>query len=431
MRNAGHIVVAAVALTALLVAPRPAAADDRVDLTTTWYQENRKGNAGNLTVVHPQFDVGTDAGEHVSLGLGYSADIVSGATALIYSSDAISSATTFDDTRHEGRLSLGFSGRRSALTFSGGVGSERDYLSINVGASANIYLPGKNTNIALSYNHNFDQVCDRDNTMSTPLEKRALIGDDACKKKAGLIGKDNFAPGNAMTRITHWHDLSIDTMQATLTQNLSPTSNAQVALYGQILNGFQSNPYRRVRVSGVEAQEAVPENRARIALMVRYNKYLRGLRGAVHLMGRAYNDTWGLLSGTGEMGYSQYAGSNLLLRVRARVYQQREATFFKDAFFYETEGPAGAYFTGDRELGRLRHVTVGGKLSLIKVKRGGGNVFAFFDSLRLNLKGDILLLQELPADDINANIAGIDRQYLNSGQAIDAFVLQVGLLLGY
>lgn len=423
-------VIAALA-AAMVVGPARAHAQDRVDFTTTWYQENRNGGQGGLTVVHPQFDVGAEIGDNTTIGLGYSADIVSGATALIYSSDAVSSATTFDDTRHEGHMSLGFSGRRSGLSFSFGAGAERDYLSMVVGASAYIDFPGKNTNIALSYAHNFDQVCDRDNTMATPLEKRALTGADKCAKKSGLFGDDHFAGDNAMTRLTHWHDISIDTLQATMTQNLSPTSNMQLALYGSILNGFQSNPYRRVRVSGFEAQEAVPENRARIALMARYNKYLRGLRGAVHLMARAYNDTWGLVSGTGQMAYSQYAGNNLLLKVRARVYQQKEARFFKDAFFYETEGPAGTYFTGDRELGRLRHVTLGGKMSLIKVKEGGGDVFAFFDSLRLNLKADVMLLQELPADDIDANIAGIDRQFLNSGKALDAFVLQLGLLLTY
>ena len=55
---------------------------------------------GGLSVVHPQADVEI-AGETASLQLGYSADVVSGATASVFSVDAVTSATKFDDVRHE------------------------------------------------------------------------------------------------------------------------------------------------------------------------------------------------------------------------------------------------------------------------------------------------------------------------------------------
>src|SRR5688572_26169979 len=157
-----------------------ARADDRADFSTTWYLERRKGGQGGLSVVHPQADVEVDAGDHASIGLGYSADVVSGATAAVFTVDATTSATPFDDTRHEGRLSLGFRGQRSALVLSGGAGVERDYTSIIASAAGNVDLPGKNTNLALSYTHNFDHVCDRDNEMATALERRALTGVDPC-----------------------------------------------------------------------------------------------------------------------------------------------------------------------------------------------------------------------------------------------------------
>ena len=60
-----------------------------------------------------------------------------------------------------------------------------------------------------------------------------------------------------------WNDLAIDTAQATLTQNLTPTMNIQLAGYGQVLDGFQSNPYRRVEVGGNSPQENIPDERAR------------------------------------------------------------------------------------------------------------------------------------------------------------------------
>jgi hypothetical protein len=400
-------------------------ADDRIDLTTTWFQEKRAG--GGLTIIHPQFDVGVDVGETVQLGLGYSSDVVTGATASVYSVDAISTATQFDDIRHEGRVSIGFEGRRSTLTFSGGAGVERDYISLTAAVSASIDLPGKNTNLALSYTRNFDEVCDRDNTspeLRSVLEFRALTGDDECAKKGGLFGEDQ--PG-----MTLWQDVDIDTAQATLTQNVSPTLVLQGSLYGQVLNGYQANPYRRVLVSGVVAQEHLPDVRGRIALMVRANKYLESLRSAVHGGVRGYSDTWGVNSLAVEGDYSMYLGRKLLLRFGGRVYQQTEATFFKDAFFYQVEGPAEEFFTGDRELAPVRNVTLGAKFSYIAAHEDGRDVWGLFDEVRFNLKGDILLLDELPADPTELNLGGTDRQFLNAGQFLDAFVLQLGLLTRY
>ncbi len=393
-------------------------------MTTTWYQEQRRGNLGGLTVIHPQVDLGIDLGENLTLDLGYSADIVSGATAAVYSTDAVSSATTFEDTRHALASGVTLYGTRSTLSISTTVGSERDYNSIGVGVSGKIDLAGKNTSLALSYNHGFDEVCDFDNGMATALERRALTGGSECKKRGQVLGEDT--PGDSV-----WRDLSLDTTQATLTQNISPSVVAQFGLFGQVIRGFQSNPYRRVRVSGVEAQEHLPDVRGRIALMGRINNYMPSLKSAVHAMIRGYSDTWGVNSVTLGIGYSQYLGTSLLLRTNARIYQQAEATFFKDAFFYETEGSAGEFFTGDRELGAIRNIVTGIKFSYIKVDEDGGTVLGVFDEFSFNLKADMYLLDELPADPIEQNREGIDRQFLSSGQTIDAFVLQLGLLFRY
>ncbi len=422
----------AVAATLTAVGPAPAAADDKIDLTTTWYQENRQGGLGGLTVIHPQLDLGVDVGEHVTLDLGYSADAVTGATATVYAVDAVSSATTFSDLRHEGKLGLGFVGKQSTLGISGSVGVERDYLSIAVGGSGAVDLPGKNTNLSLAFIHSFDEVCDKANAELTLLERRALDGDDPCKKTSGIFGDDSYIMDNPVLGVaTTWRDLSIDTLQATATQNLSPTMVMQVSLYGQILEGIQSNPYRRVRIGPNEPQEHVPDTRARWALSARLNRFLPKLRSAVHVQARGYNDSWGISAGTVELGYSQYLGDSLLLRVRARAHQQTPATFFKDAFFYETESTAGEYFTGDRELAPVRNALVGAKLTVLSVAEDDKKVWGVFDKLQLNLKAEALLLDEVAADDPEANTGGRDTQFLSSGQLLDAFTLQLGLLLDY
>lgn len=407
----------------VLLASATAYADDSAEVSTSVFAEKRDGGKGNLTVIHPQADFGVDLGRYVSLDASYAADAVSGATSVVYQVDAVSTATTFSDVRHEATLGLGFHGKRSRITFSGTFGTERDYLSHQVGGSASIDLPGRNTTVALAYSHSFDEVCDKDNGMLSPLETKALTGMDPCDKSSGLFGKDK--PG-----VTVWKDLSIDTAQFTLTQNLTPTMNMQIAAFGQVLEGFQSNPYRRVRVGPASPQEHIPDTRARWSLSARLNRFLPSLKGAVHFDARFYDDTWRVVGGDVELGYSQYIGKSLLLKVHARVYQQSAAKFFKDAFYYQTESTAGEYFTGDRELSPVRNAIIGGKLTLITVA-GDSPVWGIFDKLQLNAKADILFLDLLAADSLANNPMGIDKQFIYGNSFVDAVILQLGLLGNY
>jgi hypothetical protein len=407
----------------LVVSTHSAFADDRAEVSTSVFEERRQGDKGGLTVVHPQVDVGGDIGSHVSLDAAYSADAVSGATSTVYQVDAVSSATHFSDTRHEGTLALGFKGRRSKISFSGTFGTERDYLSRQIGGDASIDLPGRNTTVDLAYSHSFDTVCDKDNGDVMPLERRALTGADKCAKQDLILSKD--LPGT-----TVWKDLSIDTAQFTLTQNLTPTTNMQVAAYGQVLEGFQSNPYRRVKVGGNSPQEHIPDTRARWSLTTRFNKFFPKLHSAVHFGVRFYDDTWRVIGGDAELGYSQYVGNSLLLKFHARVYQQTAAKFFKDAFFYETESTAGEYYTGDRELSPVRSALLGAKLSIITVG-GDKPVWGLFEKLDFNVKGDILILDQLPADPTLDNPMGIDKEFLYGTGLFDAVIIQLGLLGTY
>lgn len=405
----------------LLLATAPALAEDRSEVSTQLFVEKREGGKGGLVVVHPAATFGIDLGRFVTFDLDYSADAVSGATATIYQVDAVSTATKFSDFRNEVTMNFGFQGKRSRISFSGTFGTERDYLSREIGGSASIDLPGRNTTVGLAYTHGGDQVCDKDNGMATPLESRALIGSDPCNKSGFVSGTDT--PG-----ATVWKDLTIDTASLTITQNISPTMNAQFAVYGQISEGFQSNPYRRVRIGPNSPQEHVPDTRDRWSISARINRYLPKLKAAVHFDARFYDDTWGVVAGNVELGYSQYVGKNLLLKLHARVYQQSAASFFKDAFFYETESTAGEYFTGDRELAPVRNVNLGGKLTLITIGEDKP-VWGLFDKLQLLVKGEIMLFDNLAAD--AGNSAGIDKQFINGGSLIDAVVIQLGLLGNY
>src|SRR5262249_43975652 len=106
-------------LIGLLALPSVARAADRADTTVTWFQE-RRAEGKSLTVIHPQLDLAFDLNSWLSVGAGYEADVVTGATPSIYaaprpgqSTDTVSAASEFNDVRHSGHASLGFTGNRS------------------------------------------------------------------------------------------------------------------------------------------------------------------------------------------------------------------------------------------------------------------------------------------------------------------------------
>ncbi|HET9623892.1 MAG TPA: DUF3570 domain-containing protein [Kofleriaceae bacterium] len=412
-----------IALAAVLAVGGVARADDHAEAATSLFAEKRDGGKGGLTVVHPQADFGIDLGRFFTFDAGYAADAVTGATSSIYQVDAVTSATKFSDLRQEGTLDVGLHGKRSSLNVSGTFGTERDYLSRAIGATASVDLPGRNTTITLAYSHSSDLVCDKDNGTLSPQQTKALTGADPCKKKGGISGKD-------VAGVTVWKGLSIDTAQATITQNLTPTMNLQIAAFGQVLEGFQSNPYRRVKIGQSSPQEHIPDTRDRWSLSARVNRFLPKLHAAVHFDARFYDDTWGVLGGDAELGYSQYIGKSLLLFLHARVYQQSAATFFKDAFFYETESTAGEFFTGDRELSPVRNAMFGGKLTLITIG-GDKPVWGLFDKLQVMAKADVLLLDVLNADSLANNPDGVDHQFIYGNSLIDAVILQLGIIGNY
>jgi hypothetical protein len=398
----------------VLLAGTTAHADDRVDSTVTWFQERRaEGKA--LTVIHPQVDLGVDLGSVVSLGVGYEADVVSGATPSIYaaqrpgSPDVVTSASEFSDTRHSGHANLTLTGARSSLSIGYRYGTERDYRSHAITAAGSVDLPGKNTTFALSYTRNIDEICDFDNGDAEPLERRPLSGQNPC------FTDDPSARTIALP-------VRVDSLQATLTQVVTPVLVLQLGVFGQITQGFQSNPYRRVRVYQVDAQESVPELRDRGAAFLRMNLALPGIHAAASLSARGYVDTWGITSGDVEVAYQQYLGRHVLVRLRGRGYQQSGATFFKTATEYELMGPAGRYFTGDREHAPLRDVLAGGKLSYLMTAEAGQSVLGLFDDVDIHVNAAAIWYEAL-VDGAPGGYAG--------GPIPDAIVLELGLLLRY
>lgn len=376
MRRAAFIAVTLVALAAR--------AEDKVEVKAEYFTEPAPKQA--LHVFHPAVGLNVDAHPAFSLNFGYEADVVSGATPRTYGAmDAISSATQFTDTRHAfhggAELRLGPTAIDAGYTY----GFENDYRSHAIDASAKVDLWGKNTTFALGYAHNFDSVCDVDNKGAMPTERRSLGSSKGCfdPKTVGIISEP----------------LAIDSYSASWTQVLTPILLSDLSVSFQVLDGFQSNPYRRVRLFGtVEAQESEPLLRQRVAVQARLRVAIVRARAALGMLGRFYWDTWGVKSGTAEVDWEEWVHPQLVMRLRGRFYQQSRALFYRDAgetLSYEAVGPVGQYFTGDRELSPFRDYLVGFKAAWVRNADERGKVLRWFEQMDLNAKVDLIDYQPM------------------------------------
>ena len=325
-----------------------------------------KGNC-DLTVIHPQTDISAAFGSGVSVAGGYAVDIVSGATPKVFGVDAVSTATRFSDTRHEVRGALTYSRATAEVTAGYSYGWESDYKSNGLTVTTRSDVLDHQVTLGFAYTHNFDTVCDQDNTASAgrPLDRVALSSSQNCfKSGAGAQG-------------TVTHALNIDSLEPSVTWAATPRLLLQGGATVQILDGFQSNPYRQVELGSAARtpQETVPNLRQRFAVFGRSAYAFPRTRTALQAMTRLYRDTWAVEAVTGELLVNQYLAKFLLFSVRGRVHAQRGASFYRDARGYRLLGPNGQYWTGDRELSPMENLLVGGKFAYIRIPEPGAPHF--------------------------------------------------------
>src|SRR5205823_3012544 len=135
-------------------------------------------------------------------------------------------------------------------------GIEHDYRSHVLSLSARADLFSKNTTIAAAWAHNFDSVCDLDNGALASTLRQPLGTSAGC-----------FGGGGGLTT----EPLAIDGAELSIAQALGPRLVAALAFGYEHLDGFQSNPYRRVRLrdGALLAQESHPRLRDRVSLTLR------------------------------------------------------------------------------------------------------------------------------------------------------------------
>jgi hypothetical protein len=370
---------AAASLLGLMVqaGPRPARAEVQAATHLTIFTEPSSANEG-VRVYHPQTEVGAST-SGFGIAAGYEMDIVSGATARVYAPgdpDAVSGAT-FSDTRQTAHGALSFETAAVALAGGYSYGWENDYKSHTLTVTARGDFLERNFSLSLGYTRNFDSVCDQANALAeTPLERQALSTSEGCFDAT-------------FTDLTT-RKLTINSFEPALSWTATPLLLVQAGATLQILDGFQSNPYRRVRIGGQgrEPQETLPQFRQRYAVFVRAHQAIPLLKSSVRAGGRLYRDTWDVVAGSADLEYLQYLGPSIIVGARGRYHQQTGAAFFRTANELRTLGPTGKYWTGDRELAPLTNIGAGGKLSY--VRHPPPDAGSWMDDLEVNMRFDVL-----------------------------------------
>ncbi len=345
----------ALLLLGLALAPAIAFADEHPgEVRASLDVFSEPAPAQSVTVVTPSVSGKVDLKRWLSARIDWNADVVTGATPRTYGApDVISSATAFSELRNS--IGAQLEARTGPFSAHAGYrfGIENDYRSHVLTAGARVDLFDHNTVIAADYAHNFDSVCDLDNRGLAVTQRQPLSSSVGCfAGHPGLVEEP----------------LAIDSAEVSVTQTLTPRLIGALVGYSEHVAGFQSNPYRRVRLDGgmVFAQESHPLLRDRGAVGVRLRYAFASKRAVLGADVRLYRDSWEIQSITGELSWDHLVlGDRLRYRARVRYYQQSQASFFRDAGAsnsYERTGPVGQYFTGDRELSPFGDLLVGGAL---------------------------------------------------------------------
>ncbi|HEX9105358.1 MAG TPA: DUF3570 domain-containing protein [Polyangia bacterium] len=306
-----------------------------------------------LLVVTPSVSGKLQARRWLRFDVDWTADIVTGATPRTYGSpDVVTAATQMSEVRHV--VSAGAAATVGPATISVGYayGTENDYRSNLLRAGLTLDLANHDTTIVADYSHGFDRVCDLEQS-GVPITRRQPL-DTSKGCFAGTVGLTD-------------ESLNIDDLEVTLTQTLTQRLVGALGGSYQHLDGFQSNPYRRVRLSGgvEQAQESHPRVRDRGAFTARVRYAIAPLAATLGGDVRLYRDSWGVQSITGELIWDQpfhVSAPAWRYVARARGYAQSGATFYRDVGYtdsYERAGPVGSYFTADQELAPLADLVLG------------------------------------------------------------------------
>ncbi len=378
--------VFAVGLIACLMASGREARAQAVTFDTTHSLYTEAPTGSHMTVYTPGADLAATPWDFLTVNAGWQADVVSGASIAVKAGGAyaanhpgvdVITAASVHDLRNQAHG--GFTLRNDNVSLTGGYvySTENDYRSNAFNVAARTELFQHDTQLEIAYARNFDQVCDRVQVATaTATQYTALENHDGC-----------FTSSPSRVSLP----IDIDGFQGSWSQSWTPVFATQLVYTGQILNGFQSDPYRSVILAdGIKAQEHVPDNRAREALAFRTNWFIKPIKAALRLGVRGYYDTWDVKSGDVSLEFEKYFGDAFRVTLRGRGYKQGGAVFWSDDYTGGAPplGPRGQYWTGDRELSPFWSF-LGGLRAVWTWAPTGQRILGFIQSLKVAGSGSM------------------------------------------
>lgn len=338
---------------AALLASLPAGAEERGEANASLRVFGQPASSAWLLVVTPAVNGNVSATPWLHFDVNWLADVVTGATPRTYGSpDVVSAATRFTEVRNV--IGAGATVDAGPVSFAAGYayGTESDFHSHLLRASVKADLFQHDTVISAEYGHSWNRVCDLAQADLPVLLRRPLDSSRGCFRNTPTLTEEA---------------LDTDSLDLAWVQTLTPRLvGALVGTY-QRLDGFQSSPYRAVRLDGgqYQAQESHPRLRDRVGFTARSRLAVPSVQATFGFDLRLYRDTWAVQSITGEATWEQPFRQKepaWRFQVRARGYAQSGAVFYKDAGnanSYENTGPAGSYFTADPEMAPLADLLLG------------------------------------------------------------------------
>lgn len=281
----------------------------------------------------------------------YLLDVVSAA-----SPDIVSTASPpFKEIRQGGSLGGRYKPGDFGVGANASISYSPDYLAIAGGGSATLDLDQKNLTLLTSYSYGHDTI--------------------------GRTGT-SFS---VFSRDLAYHMLTFGAARV-----LNPSTTLSLIGDAVIERGDQSKPYRYIPIFSPEAAAKVPRGlgvdsvvagrlqarpleqlpleRERYALTARLA--WRFERSTLRVDQRGYLDTWGLLASTTDLRYFIDVTQRLMFWPHLRFHAQKGVSFWKLAYSSTGIHDLPALRTGDRELGPLTNLGVGGGLRLALGRAG-------------------------------------------------------------
>lgn len=236
----------------------------------------------------------------------------------------MSGATIFEE-RVDGQLTVNHYFGPGLISLTGGVSSEKDYLSGNFGFSFSRNYNDRNTTHSFAFGYSWDTI--------TPTDGATIHG-----------------------RPLPEYDKNSLTLDTALSQILTRNAILQLGFAYKRSTGFLSDPYKRFLVgSGSTIPDSRPEQRNQITLSGRYRHHVPAVDASVHLDAAFHWDDWDVIGMSAELAWYQTLFEMLRVIPSFRYYSQSQAFFYGPVFQFSTP----LYGTSDYRLSPYGAISYG------------------------------------------------------------------------